>query len=307
MNDLIAGGIDDLGLAFHGVEHQGKAAILAEAHWPQAPLVLDHLAHLQGAGVHHGDGAVVTVGHIHGVRQRRIGNRQRVGTRRQVLDHFQPGHVDHAQGAAAAVADKGVTQVLAEGDFVVAFAGGEELEGIERVRIDDGHPALAFVLGVVADPQQALVRLQGDAHRRGAGTEVGQHLEFFGVDHRHLTRLGHGHEDALVIYASRPVHGGLLEGDARQGAGHAPHRHRGVDDTEACVLVQHHQVVTVEIEQRPRADAALEVQGHPGLAALGLITPQLWGLRLVEPGTGGNTRKRLPRRAVGDLEAYIGK
>ncbi|MCY1452388.1 hypothetical protein D3C76_1394410 [compost metagenome] len=99
----------------------------------------------------------------------------------------------------------------------------------------------------------------------------------------------------------------MLEGDAGQGTGHPPHRHRRVDHTEAGVLVQHHQVIAVEIEQWPRANTALEVQGHPGLAALGCIAPQLWGLRLVEPGTGGDSRKRLPRGAVGDPETNVGK
>ncbi|MNR30004.1 hypothetical protein D3C85_1474290 [compost metagenome] len=130
----------------------------------------------------------------------------------------------------------------------MAAPGGQMLEGLEAAGIDHRDPGLPGVPGVVAHPQQALVRLQHHAHRVAAGGNRVDHLELFAVDHRHFTRARHRDEHALVIARGHPIHRRLLDVDARHGAGDAAHRHRRVNHRNARIAVHHQQKVAIEVE-----------------------------------------------------------
>ncbi|MOA53434.1 hypothetical protein D3C78_1768930 [compost metagenome] len=90
------------------------------------------------AGINDTDAAVATIGHIHRLRQRRIGHRQGVRANLQGLDQTHFTGIDHAQGAAVAVTDKGIPRVGAEGDFVMASTGGKELHVFAAGHINHG-------------------------------------------------------------------------------------------------------------------------------------------------------------------------
>ncbi|MNM85118.1 hypothetical protein D3C81_972250 [compost metagenome] len=307
MDELVAAGVDYLGAVLQGVQHDAEAAIAAETHWPEPGLGLDGLAQLQALGVDHADAAVVAIGHVHRIRQWRIGHRKRVRAGLHGFQQLARGHLVDAQGAAVAVADEGAARIAAEGDLVVAGAAGQEADNLEVLGVDHRHPALALLAGVVADPQVALVRLQGHAHRVAAGVEGGHHLEFLGVDDGDLVDLRHADEHPLAVGGAGPVHRHALQADAGHGAGGAADQHGGVDHRQAGVLVQHQQVVAVQVEHRAQADAVLQVEGGPGAAFLVAVCLRQAGLRLVEPGAGSDARQRLAGVAVGDAELHVGE
>ncbi|MNG11820.1 hypothetical protein D3C84_953880 [compost metagenome] len=137
----------------------------------------------------------------------------------------QAGNVDDAQGAVVAVGDEGMTAVVAERDFVMPGTGRQVFEDLEALGVDHRDPGFLGGFGVVADPQQAFVRLQRQPHRVVAGDyRVGQ-LELLAVDHRHLPGSGHRYEYAFVVPGRHPVHRRLLDIDPGHGAGDPAHRY----------------------------------------------------------------------------------
>ncbi|MNL12051.1 hypothetical protein D3C87_1329120 [compost metagenome] len=255
MDQRIVGRIDYRGLVLQGVEHDAETPIGAEAHRAEALFQLDHSPHRLARRVDHRHGAVLAIGHIRGPGQRRIHHRQWVRTGLELFEQGQAGDIDDAHRAVVAVGDEGKAAVLAEGDLVVTAAGGQVLEGFQAAGVNDGDPGLLRCLGVVAHPQQALVRLQGHAHRVAAGRDRIEQLELFSVDHCDFASGRHRHEHAFVIAWGDPVHRRLLDVDPRHGAGDAAHRHRRVHHRNAGIAVHHQYEIAVEIEQWPRADA----------------------------------------------------
>ncbi|MCY1342942.1 hypothetical protein D9M69_289480 [compost metagenome] len=194
-------------------------------------------------------------------------------------------------------------RVGAEGDLVVAAAGGEGGHGLAGLGVDHGDAALFPTPGVVADPEVAAVRLQGQAHRLGAGGQVAQYLELGGVHHRHFAGAGHGHVDQPVVGAGHPIHGRALQGDAGQGAGDAADGGHRVDHGERRVLVHHHQVVAVQVHHGAGAEHTLEVGADARLALVGLA----FGQCLVEPGPRHLPGQRLAGGGVGEAQADVGE
>ena len=225
-----------------------------------------------------------------------------------LLDDVQAGDVDHADGAVVAVTDEGETAVLAEADFVVAAPGLQVFEGFEALAVDHRDAGVFGFAGVVADPQQAFIRLQCHAHRLAASGDRVEDFELLAVDDGHFAGRRHRDEYALVVFGGDPVHRRLLEFDPRQGAGDAADRHRRIDHSDAGVAVHHQQEIAVEVEQRPRADVGFEKHPDPGfaalVAALGLIGGE--GLR-IDPGARRYPGQRLAGSAVGDAELHIGE
>ncbi|MNE04981.1 hypothetical protein D3C80_975320 [compost metagenome] len=306
MHQLVAAGIDDQQLVLQGIEHQAEPPVLGEAQRPHALADRDHLAYFQALAIDDADGAGLAIGHMDRLGQRRPGGRQRLRPRGHIAHMAQPGDIEHAQGAAVAVADEGVPRIVAESDFVKALAGTMIEHLLEGLRVDDGHPALAAISGIVADPQVAPVRLQRHPHRLRPDGHVGQHLEAVGIDHRNLPGIGHRYVQAFVLVAGHPVHGRALERDTAQGAGNAADRDRGVDHGNTRVLVQQQQVVAVEVQQRARVHHALEVQADARLAAR--LPTVLAGADVrVQPGPRCHAAERLATVGIFDVKAHVGQ
>ncbi len=167
-------------------------------------------------------------------------------------------------------------------------------------------PPLPAVPGVVAHPEAAAVGLEDEAHRLLAGRDAAHHLEGLRVHHRDLPGLGQGEVEPLLVRALGPVGGGTLQDDGREEAGAARHADDGVDDRDAGVLVQHEEVVAVQVDHGPDAHASLEVEGDLVLAG-----PLLAGLpthdpRHVHPRRRLEPRHRAAARGVRHAEPHVG-
>ncbi|MCY1355499.1 hypothetical protein D9M69_419200 [compost metagenome] len=179
-------------------------------------------------------------------------------------------------------------------------------DAFQAARIDHADAAAPLVAGVVADPQVAAVRLQGEAHRLAAGGDVGRHREAVGIDHRDLAGVRQGDVQALVLAVGHPVHRRALERDAAERAGDAADQDRRVDHRDARVLVEQQQVVAVQVDHRPGAHHALQVDADPRLAIEQPAVAAAQGLRLVHPGAGRHAAERLAAGGIGDAEADVG-
>ena len=93
--------------------------------------------------------------------------------------------------------------------------GCHMFEWLEALRIDHRHPGLLGCPGIVAHPQQALVRLQSHPHRIAARRDRVNQLELLAVDDRHRIGIGHGNKHPFVVCGCDPVHGRLFQFDAR--------------------------------------------------------------------------------------------
>ena len=170
-----------------------------------------------------------------------------------------------------AVADEGIAVAVGKGDLVMALAGGNECQPLERVRVDDGDAALIDLGTVVADPEVALVALQLEAGGLLAGVQIFNDLEGIGVDQGDLVGLRHADEQPLVVLGLDPVGARLVEVDLGEEVGDAGDAHLGVDHRDRVVPVQDQQVLVVEVDHRPHADDALQVQRDPVLAFHDLV------------------------------------
>ncbi|MNO96764.1 hypothetical protein D3C76_884480 [compost metagenome] len=305
MHQLIAAGIDHQQFVLQRIEHQAETSVLGEPHRPHALADRDHLAYRKAPAIDNADGAGLAICHVDRLGQRRPGRRQRLWPSGDILHMAQLCDIEHAQGAAVAVADKGMARIVAEGDFVKALAGGVVEDLFQALRVDHRHPA-AFT-GIVADPQVAPVRLQRHPHRFASGCHVGLDLEAVGIDHRHFPGIGHRDVQAFVLAAGHPIHGRALERDAAQGTGDTTDRDRRVDHRNARVLVQQQQVIAVEVQQWPRAHHTLEVQTNARLAAQLPAVLANAGLRLVQPGAGSHAADRQAAVGITDVKAHIGQ
>ena len=134
------------------------------------------------------------------------------------------------------------------------------------------------------------------------------HLEAVGVDHRHLPGEGHADVDALAVGALHPVGARPGNLDARERARRFRERHQRIDDRDARVVVEHRDVVAVQIQHRPQPDDAPHVQRHLVLAGFHFRARLALDVAAdVEPRPGVVAAQRLAARLVGELEAQIGE
>ena len=136
------------------------------------------------------------------------------------------------------------------------------LDGSDYVpcrRFNDSNAAALAALRIVANPQILLVRLHRCAHRHRTCRNIFRHLECIEINHRHLASPRHTDKHRLLVGGLGPVCTGPLQRDTRVQAGNARDADHRIDNRNRRILVQHHDVVTVQVDHRPHADHALQI------------------------------------------------
>ena len=308
VGELVTGCVYDVDLVLDRVDHKAPAAILREAHRPEARLDRDAPDDFQALGIDYGDLTGLAIRDVNEFTQGGVRDRDRHPAGLDVRDFLQARDVDHSHGSGIAIRDESTAAVAAKRELVVAFAGGYRGGNVARGCVEYGHAANFIPLGIVTDPDVFLVGLQGNTRRHLTRRDVAHYLEGFEIDHGDFAGARHCDEHRLLVAGLGPVGTRPLELDVGEQARDTGDADDRVDHGDARVAVHDHDVVAVHVDHRPHADETLQVLGDAGAAVetdAALLAVR--GLDHIDPDAGIDAAQGLVILGARDTEFNVGE